>query len=231
MKHAAISSMKSMKEECGLCGRILSYYSLKRCYRCGKLYCRSCMIADFTSEDRTLICLNCARRIVLPRKIGRKYGPLNKYLIRRARYTDQTTLSFARIEGIIGDNLPFGAIRNRSWWNNTQSNAQGQAWMNAGWRVQDVNLQERTVTFKKVESAEGKKPRTRKLVKPFTPPPVKMRKRRKPSKTRISQIQARLKNIECQRASMRSYRGKFKPKPSHEKRLYKREAKPTAQDN
>ena len=223
-----------MKEACGLCGRVLSFYSLRRCYRCRRLYCRNCMIVDFTSEDRNPICLNCARRMVSPRKIGTKYGSLNRYLIRRAKYTDQATLSFAGIEGIIGDNLPFGAIRNQSWWSNTQS-SQGRAWMNAGWRVHDVNLQARTVTFRKVESktkVTGKKPRrTRKRTKPFIPPPVKAKIRRVPSKTRIALIQARLKNIERQRSSIRLYRGKFKPQPAHEKRLYKPEAKPTTQDN
>ena len=222
-KHPAMSNMKLMKKECGLCGRVLPHYSLRRCHRCGKLYCRNCMIADFTSEDRNLICLNCARRIVSPGKNGSKYAPLNRYLIRRAKYTEQVTLSFARIEEVIGDNLPFGAIRDRSWWSNTESSVQGQAWMNAGWRVHDVNIQERIVTFRKVESAEGKKP--------FTPPPVKVKIRRKPSKTRISLTQAKFKNVERQRSSTRSYRGKFKPKPAHEKRLYKPEAKPTKQDN
>jgi len=192
------------------------------------------MIADFTSEDRNPICLNCARRMVSLGKIGTKYGLLNRYLIRRAKYTNQATLSFAGIEGIIGDNLPFGAIRNQSWWSNTQS-SQGRAWMNAGWRVHDVNLQARTVTFRKVESktkVTGEKPRrTRKRTKPFTPPLVKAKIRRMPSKTRIALIQARLKNIERQRSSIRLYRGKFKPQPAHEKRLYKPEAKPTTQDN
>jgi len=218
--------MKLMKEECGLCGRVLSHYSLRRCYRCRKLYCRSCMIADFTSEDRNLICLNCARRIVSPGKIETKYTPLNRYLIWRAKYADQVTLSFARLEEIIGDNLPSGALLNRDWWSNTESSVQGQAWMNASWRVYDVNIDERTVTFKKVES---KTVETSK--KPFTPPPIRTRIRRKPSKTRISLIQAKFKNVERQRASIRSYRGKFKPKPTQEKRLYKPEAKPTTQDN
>jgi len=227
--------MVFMKETCGLCGRVLSFYSLKRCYRCRRMYCRNCMIADFTSEDRNLICLNCARRIVSPRRIGTKYSPLNRYLIRRAKYTNQATLSFARIEGIIGDNLPFGAIRNQSWWSNTQSSSQGRAWMNAGWRVHDISIQERTVTFRKVESETretAEKPRrTRKRTKPFTPPPVKAKIRRIPSKTRIALIQARLKNIEPQRSSTRSYRGKLNPQRAYEKRLYKPEAKPTTRDN
>jgi hypothetical protein len=193
------------------------------------------MIADFTSEDRNLICLNCARRIVSPGKIETKYTPLNRYLIWRAKYADQVTLSFARLEEIIGDNLPSGAILNRSWWSNKESSVQGQAWMNASWRVKEVNLQERTVTFKRVESKTretGKEAgRTCKDVKPFIPPPVRTRIRHKPSKTRISLIQAKFKNVERQRSSIRSYRGKFKPKPAHEKRLYKPEAKPTTQDN
>ncbi|UCC33737.1 MAG: hypothetical protein JSW53_01670, partial [Candidatus Bathyarchaeota archaeon] len=51
-------------------------------------------------------------------------------------------------------------------------------------------------------------------------------KRRIPSKTRIAKVVARYKNVQRERASMRRYRGRFKPKSAFEKRLYKPDAKP-----
>lgn len=224
-----------MKDECALCGRVLSLYSLKRCPRCKKLYCRSCMTRNLWSEQRDLICLNCARRTVAPRRSGPKYAPLREYLWRRGRFTSLVTLTFSKIEGIIKKDLPFGALRNEGWWNNNETTAQGYAWTSAGWKVQSVDLKERTVTFKKqLEEGEtmlktrGRR-RTKKPQKPFTPVSVKPRRVRKPSKTRIAIALARAKNVERRRAEPQ-YKIKFKSKSPYEKRLYKPEAKPTFQE-
>jgi len=222
------------KDECSLCGRIAPSSLLRRCFRCGKLYCIDCTI--FT-DDGEIACLNCARRIVSPRKLGTKYSPLSRHLARRARFTRRVTLSFAEIEGIIGDNLPFGALRNREWWTNTRSSAQGQAWMNVGWRVQDVNVNGRNVTFTRVASPETAT--LRKRTRQRTSVTAKERSLRRkvrqrrpltPSKSRIERAQARLRNVEREKSSAPRYRGKLKPSGAYEKRLYKPEAKPTVHE-
>lgn len=223
-----------MKDECTLCGRVLSLYSLRRCSRCKKLYCRSCMTVNLWSEQRDLICLNCARRIVAPRRAGSKYSPMRAYLKRRGQFTNLITLTFSKIEGIIKNDLPFGALRNEDWWNN-KTTLQGYAWTSASWKVQSVDLKGRTVTFKKhlkeVETAPKKRKRRRikKPQKPFIPVPVKPWKPRKPSKTRIARAIARAKNLERRRAAT-PYGIKLKPKSAYEKKLYKPEAKPNSQD-
>ena len=178
------------------------------------------------------VCLNCARRFVSPRRLGTKYSLLSEYLARRARYAGLATLTFAKIESIIGDNLPSSASRDTRWWNNTPSHLQAQAWMDVGWRVKDVNLSDKTVTFRRVASSgteTGKKRRKRAPAfasKSFRPPKPRTLRRRRPSETRIAKAWARLKNVERRKSSMRRYRGKFKPPPAFEKRLYKPEAKP-----
>jgi len=223
-----------MKEECSLCGEIFSYYHLRRCHRCGKLYCRNCIIFSWNKNvlRNVPICLNCARRFVSARRLGTKYSPLSEYLARRARYTDSATLTFAKIESIIGGNIPSSASLDTHWWNNASSRAQAQAWLDVGWRVHEVNLNDRTVAFRKVASPEkekGKKRRKRASAlagKPFRPPKPPTFRRRRPSKTRIAKAWARLKNVERRKLSMRRYRGKFKPQPAFEKRLYKPETKP-----
>lgn len=220
-----------MKDECGLCGRVLSLYTLKRCSRCKKLYCRSCMTLNLWSEQRDLICLNCARRIVAPRHAGSKYGPLREYLWRRGRFTSLVTLTFAKVEGIINSDLPFGALRSKEWWNNSEASSQGYAWTSAGWQVQSVDLEERVVTLKKQAKETSTPPyrsrrRRAKAQKPFTPVPVRPRRILKPSKTRIAKVVARAKNVERRKATP-SYNMK-RPKSAYEKRLYKPEAKPTS---
>ena len=59
------------------------------------------------------------------------------------------TLSFQRIEDIIGDRLPRSARVDHTWWGNTRDpdRAHAQAWMNVGWKVDRVDLTAETVTF------------------------------------------------------------------------------------
>ena len=216
-----------MKEDCSLCERTFSHYSLRRCYRCKKMYCRDCITYTW---DGNLICLNCARRLVSPKIRGTKYSPLSRYLIRKAQYADHVTLPFAKIEEIIDDNLPFSATHHRHWWS-TQSSSQAQAWLGVKWEVHGVDLEHETVTFRR-EGLVKKRTRRkrRKAASAFmdkTFRPTRPRRLQEPSKTRIARAQARLANVERRRSSMRQYRGKFKPKSAYEKRLYKPDAKPS----
>ena len=171
------------------------------------------------------VCLNCARRFVSPKRLGTKYSPLSQYLARRARYGDFATLTFAKIESIIGANLPSSDLQDTHWWNNTPCHTQAQAWMNVGWRVHAVNLNDRTVAFRRIASPKKetrKKRRKRTLTsaaRAFRPPEPQPFLRRRPSKTRIAKAWARLKNVERRKMLMRRYRGKFKPQPAFEKKL------------
>lgn len=231
--------MTLMKDECALCSRVLSLYSLRRCLRCRKLYCRSCMTTNLWSEERDLICLDCARKIVAPRLVRSKYGPIRAYLSKKGKYTNWTTLTFSEIEGIINDNLPFSALRTELWWNNNVTTPQGYAWTSAGWKAQKVDLKKRTVAFQKttiekaVQKLRRKRRRAGRKSKPFTPVPVKPRGLRKPSKTHVAKVIARAKNLERKRATRPAgiaLRSKLKPKSAYEKRLYKPGKRPSRND-
>ncbi|MEM0057800.1 MAG: hypothetical protein QXG58_03115 [Candidatus Bathyarchaeia archaeon] len=212
-----------LKDECKLCGRVLPLGYIRRCQRCGKTFCLDCMVPDvITGDAGKLFCLNCARKMVSP-KTSNKYEALTRYLRFRSAFTDTVRLSFAQIDGIIGDNLPLEAYRSTEWWKNT---AHAKAWLDVGWEPVEINLKEAYVVFQKtkvppmvkLEKREGK---TNHPQKPYTPPPARIFKRRKPSKTKIAKLYARLKNIERARAAQPKLRGDFKPKPAHEKRLLK----------
>lgn len=211
------------KEECGLCGRVFSVRYLKQCYRCKKLYCRDCMVPDVSTGDRMrLMCLNCARRAVAPRRVDRFSG-LAGYLKFRGAFTKLVRLSFARIDGIVGENLPMEAYKSETWWSNVP-NVHSKVWLDAGWEVQEVNLKEGYVIFQKVKDVPLKSRRSMgrdDVKKPFVPAPVRFSRRKLPSKTRVSKLYARIKNVERQKSALPQYRGSFKPKASFEKRLFK----------
>jgi hypothetical protein len=76
-----------------------------------------------------------------------KYAPLNSYL--GSRTGASVRLTFAEIERLLGDRLPVSAHNHRAWWGNQQGGrrVQAEAWLAAGWRVGEVNLEARHVRF------------------------------------------------------------------------------------
>jgi hypothetical protein len=148
------------------------------------------------------------------------------YLAKRAKYCEQIHLSFVRIEEIIGEQLPYSAYHNKYWWSNVRNRSPSESWLTAGWTVQNVDLDRKEVFFIKDKKTNIKIPKkiTRRKSTSFKVLATKAGRRnlRKPSKTLISKIQGRLKNIERSKTT-KIYRGKFKPKKAYEKRLYKLE--------
>jgi hypothetical protein len=187
------------------------------------------MVRDIATSDPTrLLCLNCARRAVSPKSVS-KLARLTSYLKFRASFTSAVKLSFAKMDGIISDNLPMSAYRDEKWWNNLPTNVHARAWLDAGWNVQEVNLKEGYVLFKKVKEVQTRsfrKTAKNRVDKPFIPVHVHIPKPKAPSKTKVSKLYARVKNLERQRASMPMHQGGFRPKSMHEKKLFKSQEKP-----
>src|SRR4030065_549921 len=223
-------SVISFKDECGIGGRVLSSYRLKKCERCKRLYCRDCMVPDVaTGDTQAMLCLHCARRVVSP-KIVSKYDGLTRHLKFRGASTNVVKLGLARMDGLIGSNLPIEAYRDESWWSNTSSTAHAKGWLDAGWEVQEVNLKEAVITFKKVRElprvrGRGRK-RTNEISKPFTPVPVRPLKSNIPSNTKASKLYARILNLERQRNAARGNIRGLKPRAQYQKRLFKSTKKP-----
>lgn len=71
-----------------------------------------------------------------------KYFPLENYLNQIS-----VTLLYDEVEEIIGFKLPPTAYKREQWWeNNTMNHPQARAWLNAGWKVANVDLG-KSVTF------------------------------------------------------------------------------------
>ncbi len=217
-----------MKDECGICGRVMRTTYMRQCQRCKKLYCRDCMTPDVaTGDPNAMLCLHCARRIVAPKTVS-KYAGLESHLKFRAAFVDRVQLKFARIDGLIGANLPMAAYRDPTWWSNTSSSIHAKAWLDAGWEVEDVNFKEGWVAFKKVRNLPRKpKKKKEEITQPFTPVPVRPLKSKIPSNTKVSKLYARIKNLERQRNMGQPIRGlKGRPYYAQQKRLSKSDEKP-----
>jgi hypothetical protein len=84
-------------------------------------------------------------------KEGSKYQPLLEFL--HDSNQDDVTLTFAEIEALMNDSLPDSARSKRAWWSNRGQGAlQASAWMEAGYRVEDVDLDSQRVTFRRPTS-------------------------------------------------------------------------------
>ncbi len=84
-----------------------------------------------------------------------KYQPLQDYLARISQ--KEWRAHFSDIERIIGDKLPRSASTHREWWANG-GHSYALSWLNAGWMVSHVSLDDQFVTFLKTPSLNAKKP-------------------------------------------------------------------------
>ena len=76
-----------------------------------------------------------------------KYQPLLEFL--QQSNQAEISLTFAEIEKLMNDTLPDSARKKRAWWSNRSKGAlQASAWMEAGYRVEDVDFEQQQVTFR-----------------------------------------------------------------------------------
>src|SRR4028119_181971 len=81
-------------------------------------------------------------------KEGSKYQPLLEFLC--GSNQSEVILTFAEIEALMNNPLPDSAKSKRVWWSNRSKGAlQASAWMEAGYRVEDVDLDRQQVTLRK----------------------------------------------------------------------------------
>ncbi len=82
-----------------------------------------------------------------------KYFPLEQYLRNVPENQKVMTLSFEQIEKIIGGKLPASAYDYPQWWEHaTEGNHRNtRAWTNAGWKIEDLNLEQKRVKLVRVK--------------------------------------------------------------------------------
>lgn len=77
-----------------------------------------------------------------------KYQPLYEHLIHHEQ--NEVAFTFSEIEALLGERLPASARTQRMWWGNRRRGAvQSQSWMKAGYHVEELDLVNQQVTFRK----------------------------------------------------------------------------------
>jgi DNA-binding transcriptional regulator YiaG len=77
-----------------------------------------------------------------------KYYPLYTFLAEQP--LDELTLTLPEIESRLGTSLPPSARTRRAWWSNRSRGAvQAGAWMEAGYHVEKIDLENEQITFRK----------------------------------------------------------------------------------
>lgn len=77
-----------------------------------------------------------------------KYYPLYRFLSEQP--LDEFSLALSEIESLLGRPLPPTARTRRAWWSNRSRGAvQAQAWMEAGYHVATIDLENEQITFRK----------------------------------------------------------------------------------
>jgi hypothetical protein len=75
-----------------------------------------------------------------------KYDPLAIWLGNQS--VKSVPVTFGQIEGILHFALPPTARERRAWWENDRNHhSQARAWLDPGFRTEDVNLTTETLTF------------------------------------------------------------------------------------
>ncbi len=98
-----------------------------------------------------------ATRYPLPSRYTRrvaKYDPLRDHLNCLPRFQKRLTMSFATIEGLLGEPLPPSAHQYDDWWRGRarwRKVIEGRPWEEVGWVVDELDLHSRLVTFRRQE--------------------------------------------------------------------------------
>jgi hypothetical protein len=87
-----------------------------------------------------------------------KYSPLTVFLSQLSPEEKELTLSFDRLESVLGCELPQTAKVDRPWWANTFRSNHAKSWINVGWKVHKVALVRQEVIFCRTDGKETSDP-------------------------------------------------------------------------
>ncbi len=87
-----------------------------------------------------------------------KYEPLSRLLSRRE--ASRVRMSFNEIEKELGFKLPRSAYEYEAWWsNNGTGHSHAKAWLESGWRTEEVDITGKKVTFTRVPAPSSTRKR------------------------------------------------------------------------
>jgi hypothetical protein len=107
------------------------------------------LLIDTHTRSSVLVCVSDAGAVAVT-----KYEPLTKYL--KAKDQSYISVQFSEIEALLGMSLPRSAYAHRAWWsNNPNNNVMTKAWLAAGYRTEQVDLERRRLVFRRAAKTEA----------------------------------------------------------------------------
>jgi hypothetical protein len=103
---------------------------------------------------KTFICTSClSERAKLLRQIRKfykkgRYRRLHAFFNEIPQRQEQVVLNFADFTEIMCGALPKTALKDRTWWANTES-PQGSSWLAAGWKLENIYMNAEIVVFRR----------------------------------------------------------------------------------
>ncbi|MBL8554227.1 MAG: hypothetical protein JNL41_08110 [Phenylobacterium sp.] len=86
-----------------------------------------------------------------------KYEPLRAFL--SGRSDSEVPMTFGEIESIIAASLPPVAFKHRAWWSNNPSNSViTHAWLEAGYKTEQVDMGSQKLVFRRSDAAAAARP-------------------------------------------------------------------------
>ena len=96
-----------------------------------------------------------------------RYAPLTAYLRRVGQ--PHVAMTFEEIEAVVGHPLPASARRHRAWWSNNPTNSViTWAWLAAGYKSEQVDMEAGRLVFRRDSGNAGKETATEAAPPPFT---------------------------------------------------------------
>jgi hypothetical protein len=84
-----------------------------------------------------------------------KYDPLRHYL--RQQTQSRVPMTFQQVEAVIGGPLPASARKHRPWWaNDAMGHAHANAWLEEGYRTEQVDMEGEKLVFARATNAAEK---------------------------------------------------------------------------
>jgi hypothetical protein len=84
-----------------------------------------------------------------------KYEPLTEFLQKQS--SGEVRMSFSQIESVVGFKLPPVAQKHRAWWSNSPSNnVMTKAWLEAGFRSEEVDMAAGKLVFRRDKNIQAK---------------------------------------------------------------------------
>jgi predicted transcriptional regulator len=107
---------------------------------------------EFSAFSRNLIETICGFTTSSDEINENRYSPFASYLANQIDpETSKIRINFQKIEEIIQDQLPESAREHRNWWfNDPVGQPHSEQWLESGWRVSNVNMSEKEVTFVRI---------------------------------------------------------------------------------